>query len=716
MQPTVRPFGSPGWLGLGLLMCWASALGGASSAAAQDVPRMVTAPVDVAHTVVLRGNVRSEVRTAKDLGGLAGATQIGPMQLLLQRPPQTQAALDRLTAAQLRPGAPEFHRWLTSAEMTRRFAPAATDVAAVTDWLRAQGFAVGARHGAGMVVDFSGSAGQVRAAFHTDIHALDVGGVRHIANVTDPAIPQALAGVVRGVVSLNDFRPHTNVARRKPNYTAGGGNYLMTPADLAKIYNLTPLFTAGISGQGQTVTVIEDTNLYSAANWTRFRNALGLLKYNEGTLTAAHPSNGAPCGNPGVVSDNEAEATLDAEWASAGAPSAAIVVAACSDTQTTFGGLIALQNLLDGTAPVGVVSISYGECETENGATQNAAYNAAYQQAAAQGIAVFVSSGDEMAASCDANESLARHGVAVSGFASTPYNVAVGGTDFSDTYSGTTSTYWNSTNTIAGGSARSYIPEMPWNDSCASSVISGYLGYPAGYGSDGLCNSSEGEEYFLTTGGGSGGPSGCATGAPTTAGVVSGTCAGYAKPSWQQVVGVPADNVRDLPDVSLFAANGVWGHYLVYCDTDSADGGVTCSGTPDTWSGAGGTSFSSPILAAIQALVNQKVGALQGNPAPVYYSLANSEYGAHGSALCDSSRGNKVGHTCIFRDVTLGDIVAPCASGSKNCYAPSGSYGALSILPLHYNPAYPTRRGWDFATGIGSVNAANLVNAWPTAE
>ena len=388
---------------------------------------MVTAPVDVTHTVVLRGNVRSEVRTAKDLGALAGATQIGPMQLLLQRPPQTQAALDRLTAAQLRPGAPEFHRWLSSAEMTRRFAPAATDVAAVTDWLRAQGFVVGARHGAGMVVDFSGSTGQVRAAFHTDIHALDVGGVRHIANVTDPAIPQALAGVVRGVVSLNDFRPHTNVARRKPNYTAGGGNYLMTPADLAKIYNLTPLFTAGISGQGQTVTVIEDTNLYSAADWTRFRNALGLLKYNEGTLTAAHPSDGAPCGNPGVVSDNEAEATLDAEWASAGAPSAAIVVAACSDTQTTFGGLIALQNLLDGTAPVGVVSISYGECETENGATQNAAYNAAYQQAAAQGIAVFVSSGDELAASCDANQTLARHGVAVSGFASTPYNVAVGG-------------------------------------------------------------------------------------------------------------------------------------------------------------------------------------------------------------------------------------------------------------------------------------------------
>ena len=705
---------------LALLTCWVFVLCAALPAAAQDVPRLVTASIDNARTVVLRGNVRPEVRTAKDLGALADAAPIAGMQLLLQRPPQTQAALDRLTETQLRRGSPEFHHWLTPAEMTRRFAPAPADVAAVAGWLRAQGFVVDGRHSAGMIVDFSGTAGQVRAAFHADLHALDAGGVRHIANVTDPTIPQALAGVVRGVVSLNDFRPHTNVVRRAPNYTVSGGYYIMTPADLAKIYNLTPLFEAGISGQGQTIAVIEDTNAYAANDWTRFRAAFGLSRYPDGTLTTVHPAGASGgCGNPGVVSGDEAEATLDAQWASAAAPSAAIVLASCTDTQTTFGGLIALQNLLDAPGGLGVVSISYGECEAENGATQNAAYNTVYQQAATQGIAVFVSSGDEMAASCDANQTLARHGIAVSGFASTPYNVAVGGTDFSDTYSGTTSTYWNSTNTSAYGSARSYIPEIPWNDSCANSLISAYNNYSTNYGSNSFCNSSQGQENYLTTAGGSGGPSGCATGAPATAGVVGGSCAGYAKPPWQQVYGLPADGVRDLPDVSLFAANGVWGHYLVYCDNDLSDGGAPCGGAPSAWSGAGGTSFSAPILAAIQALVIQKTGALQGNPAPVYYSLANTEYGARGSVACDSSRGATGGaalRACIFHDVTLGDIVAPCPAGSPDCYRPSGTYGVSSTGRFYYKPAYQTGRGWDFATGIGSVNAANLVNGWPTTE
>ena len=68
---------------------------------------------------------------------------------------------------------------------------------------------------------------------------------------------------------------------------------------------------------------------------------------------------------------------------------------------------------------------------------------------------------------------------------------------------------------------------------------------------------------------GSGGPSGCALGTPFIPGVVSGSCKGYAKPSWQSgVVGIPNDGVRDIPDVSLFASNGLWGHYYVICYSD----------------------------------------------------------------------------------------------------------------------------------------------------
>src|SRR5208337_1146534 len=185
--------------------------------------------------------------------------------------------------------------------------------------------------------------------------------------------------------------------------------------------------------------------------------------------------------------------------------------------------------------------------------------------------------------------------------------------------------------------------------------------------------------------GGSGGPSGCATGAPANPGVVSGTCAGYSKPSWQFVPGNPTDGVRDLPDVSLFAANGIWGHYYVVCYSDAANGGSSCAGAPDTWSGAGGTSFGAPIMAGIQALVNQVAGGPQGNPNPAYYSLAAKEYGAPGAASCNSTLGNGVAGSCIFYDVTLGDMDQPC-TGSNNCYMPSGTYGVLSTSNAAYQP------------------------------
>src|SRR6202030_726625 len=108
-----------------------------------------------------------------------------------------------------------------------------------------------------------------------------------------------------------------------------------------------------------------------------------------------------------------------------------------------------------GTQPPALVSISYGECETQNGAPANAAYGAAYQQAAAEGVSVFVAAGDSGAAGCDNGATEATHGIGVNAFASTPYNVAVGGTDFSDTYFGSNSIYLSSTHTSTFGSALS---------------------------------------------------------------------------------------------------------------------------------------------------------------------------------------------------------------------------------------------------------------------
>jgi subtilase family serine protease len=225
---------------------------------------------------------------------------------------------------------------------------------------------------------------------------------------------------------------------------------------------------------------------------------------------------------------------------------------------------------------------------------------------------------------------------------------------------------------------------------------------------------------------GSGGPSGCAVGNPTSAGIVSGSCRGYAKPYWQNLVGVPNDGVRDIPDVSLFASNGFWGDYYAVCISDPTGGsGFTpCSGDPSTWAGYGGTSVSSPIWAGIQALVNQRTGQRWGNSNTVLYNLAANEYGRFGKASCNSSLGNAIGRGCLFNDVTQGDNVGACqavvtggkhpSSTVRDCFIDGGTYGILSTSNFAPRPAYSSGVGWDFTSGIGTANAANIVNAdWP---
>ncbi|HUI57792.1 MAG TPA: protease pro-enzyme activation domain-containing protein [Bryobacteraceae bacterium] len=629
------------------------------------------------------------------------------MYLQLKRSPEQEEAARQFVESLTDKTSPNFHKWITAAEYGRRFGVAAEDIATVTRWLESHGFTVNGVPANNMVIDFSGTAGQVRGALHTEIHNLEVAGKPYFANISDPQIPAALLPAVTGVVSLNNFRPHPMLVPKR-QYTVNSYTVPVVPGDLATIYNLNAAFAGGYTGQGQTIVVVEDTDLYNGTgDWTAFRRTFGLNQYQYGSLTQVHPapgSGGGTCSDPGV-NGNDAEAALDVEWASAAAPNAAIVMASCADSSTNFGGFIALQNMLsNGGALPSVVSISYGESETAGGATFNAYINTLYQTAAAAGVSVFVASGDSAAVGNDRSQDVAVHGITVSSFASTIYNVAVGGTDFGDTAAGTMTTFWNAANGTYFDSAKSYVPEIPWNDSCAGSVFASYRGFSATYGPSGSCNSMY---IYLNTDGGSGGPSGCATGATKVPAVVSGTCAGYAKPSWQSIFGNPSDGVRDLPDVSLFSAPGLWGHYYVFCLSE----GTSCAGPPSTWYGGGGTSFASPIMAGIQALINQALGTNHvGNPNPVYYQVAQNQYGTAASrAACNSTTGPA--STCAFNDITQGDIDVPCA-GVFNCYLGGGGLGVLSTSNSSYQPAYATTPGWDFATGIGTVNAFGLLKGF----
>jgi hypothetical protein len=681
--------------------------------------------------VTLRGNTRPEVTAKNDRGRVSDGLTLNHMMLQLQRTPAQEQALQEFIKGLHDPTSSLFHHWITAAEFGQRYGAAPSDVSKVTGWLESQGFKVNLVYPNQMVIDFTGSASQIRQAFRTEIHSLQVNGQAHIANMSDPQIPAGLASAVAGIVSLNDFRPRKMLEPR-PEYTPGNGTYPVVPADLWTIYNFNPAFAAGYSGQGQTVVVVEDTDLYSTADWSTFRSTFGLASaYPQGSLVQIHPPSSLAnnCFDPGVNSD-DSEAAVDVEWATAAAPSAAIELVSCSNTETNFGGFVALENLLNASeTPPAIVSISYGESESVLGAAFNAYLNSLYQQAVTEGVSVFVSSGDYGAALSGPED-----GINVSGFTSTPYNVSVGGTDFADTYQGTNSTYWSSTNSVNNGSALSYVPEIPWNDSCASVLYADFNRELPTYGGSGSCSRSV--ETFAA---GSGGPSGCATGAPDLLGAVSGTCLGYPKPLWQSgLIGNPNDGVRDVPDVSLFASNGFWEHAYVVCFSDTQNKGASCANSPVTWTKLGGTSFGAPIMAAIQSLVNQASGTRWGNPNPAYYSLAATEYDSGGLTSCNSALGNKLAGSCSFNDVnqipllyggtgTGGDIDLFCYG--INCYLPSGVNGVLSSAPQTLSNAQAINAGSGYtsapsctisggggsgatcsATLTGLVNSVTLTN------
>lgn len=435
----------------------------------------VTAAIDPEKVVVLRGNTHPLARPEFDRGAAPDSQPMRRMLLVLKRSPEQEAELRRVLDEQQTKSSPNFHKWLTPQEFGGRFGPADADVQAVTGWLTSEGFQVGRVAAGRTVIEFSGTAGQVRRAFHTEIHRFVVKGQEQAeawANTNDPQIPAALAPVVKGLASLNNF-PRRSMLRRlgavqrskvtgelKPLFnlnTVGVPNYAVGPTDFATIYNLLPLWNAGVDGTGVAIAIVAQTDI-NPQDVADFRNMFG-LSVNPPNIIYNGP-------NPGLGPD-EGEGDLDAQWSGAVATGATIDFVVSESTETSAGvDLSALYIVDNNLAPV--MSESYGACELFLGDGGNAFYYYLWEQAAAQGITVMVAAGDAGSAGCDNfNTQLASvYGPMVSGFASTPFNVAVGGTDFDDV--GMWSAYWNPTNaSTTASSAKSYIPETTWNDSCA---------------------------------------------------------------------------------------------------------------------------------------------------------------------------------------------------------------------------------------------------------
>src|SRR5215472_147761 len=667
----------------------------------------ITEAVDEAKLTVLRGNVHPLAQKQFDQGPAPSAMPLHRMLLLLQRSPQQEHALVTLLDAQQDKSSPSYHKWLTPDEVGQQFGPSDADVQTVNSWLLSHGFQVTRVSAGRTIIEFEGNTDQVQQAFHTSIHNYLVNGEQHWANDTDPQIPAALAPVVAGPVSLNNFqrkaqshyagifsksRTSPKLSPLNPQFTflACGSNgssecYGVTPYDFATIYNVLPLWTSGIDGSGQTVAIVARSNI-NVQDAHDFRALFG-LPVNDPHVILNGP-------DPGITAD-ESEADIDVQWSGAVAKGATIDFVASESTETTDGIDLSAEYIVDNNL-AGVMSESFGNCELAFGTLGNAFYNSMWEQASAQGITVMISTGDSGSAGCDQGSGMAaQFGLAVNGIGSTPFNVAVGGTDFNDATN--PQTYWSlSNNPTTEQSVLGYIPETTWNNSCTNGILASF-GYSTNAETN--CNNSTLASFGLVqASGGSGGVSNCTSNTQTL-----GSClGGYSKPSWQSGAGVPADGKRDLPDVSLFAANGVFnGNFYLICESDISQSG-TCDVNAPFFdiAGFGGTSVASPAFAGIMALVNQKTGTRQGNANYVLYKLA-AQQSATG---CNSSNGP--GPSCNFNDVTSGTIAMPCLAGSPNCTVNTAGH-SVGILS-----GYITTPGYDPATGLGSVNAANLVNNW----
>lgn len=690
-----------------------------AKAQVSNVAPRITQAIDEANLTVLHGNTHPYARAAFNRGPAPPDLPAQRMLLVLKRSTQQEAALDALLEQQQNSAAPNYHQWLTPQQFGQQFGPADQDIQTITSWLQSHGFQVRGPSNGRTVIEFSGVASQVQEAFHTSIYRYAVNGQEYWANSSDPQIPTALTPVVAGINTLYNFPRHAmhelvgifsrnkNTGRVVPaggQFTFPNGcsltsppicDFALAPADFAKIYDvpnvlLSPAPATQYNGDGVSIAVVGESDI-SATDVANFRSLFGL---------PAPKLNMIPSGpDPGVVSGAETEADLDVEWSGAVAPNATIDYVVAQSTEVSLGADLAAQYAVDNNlAPV--LSESFGICELFMGTADNTFYSQLWQQAAAEGITVTVAAGDGGSAACDFNlqtQGGAQFGLSVSGFASTPYNVAVGGTDFNDTTN--PAQFWNTTpsDTPTVASAKGYVPEMTWNDSCTNQELFSIFGTSS---AEQTCNDFTVVQQFglLNILGGSGGMSSCTTSDGQT---VSSCSGGWPRPPWQNSLAL-SGTTRMLPDVSLFASNGFNGSFYLICEQDVNPGATSCDpdATASDYLGVGGTSASTPAFAGILALVNQATGSRQGNANYTLYPLA-----AQSGATCTSA--GSPATSCVFYDVPSGSTNAmPCLEGSPNCVTNVATDG-IGVLS-----GYSTTAGYDLATGLGSVNAANLISKW----
>jgi pseudomonalisin len=632
----------------------------------------VVQPVNPDQRVALSERRAAWISPANDVGAVPADLPLTGLSITLTRSTARQQAFDQLLKDQQDPTSPDYHHWLSATEIGERFGATQHDIDVVSGWLRSQGLNVDAVSNSRTRIRFNGSAAAVSRAFATAMRFYNAGADKRIANASDAQIPAAFAAAVASVRGLTAVRyqpalhtsaPIQAAASMQPaaTYCPQGSTscvYNVFPADFAAIYDLNPLYSQGIKGNGQTIAIVGRSRVYQR-DIDEYQSLASLPSSTPTTiippagtdpgpaLTTCPDSTQPGCGNPADQVGDQTEATLDVQRANGTAPAATIKLVVSGQTNSVDGVDIATDYVIDtDPVPAKILSISFLSCEADNGRTVAEGLEQYFSQAAAEGISVFVASGDAGVAGCASLDQAPQPGEPVSTnvLCSSQYVTCVGGTEFADAQNPTQ--YWRSTNGAGFLSALGYIPEGAWNEPLNGS------GHP----------------QLAATGGG--------------------VSAYIPRPSWQTGTGVPGNAGRYTPDVSLHASTSEG-----YFTCAAAQGGsCVASQGSFTFIAGGGTSASTPSMAGIAALLNQKMGAAQGNLNPRLYQLA-----ANTSAAA-------------FHDVTVasshvsGCTLAVPSMCNNSTPGTSGLTGGLA--------GFMVGTGYDEATGLGSVDATNLVTHW----
>ncbi|WP_263385359.1 Ig-like domain repeat protein [Granulicella arctica] len=655
------------WRPLSTLLCAANfALFSVAASPAQSLPaqtnRVTVAPKANAITR-LAGHLPSwaTAAIANDAGPVPTAAPLR-LTFVLSRSAERQAAFTQLLADQQNPASPSFHHWLTPQQIGDQYGPTQHDVDSLAAWLTSQSFTIVETAPSRTFITIASTAGTVATALGTGFRYVNLPEPNyqdaalqlkpHLTATAAPAIPTAFAALVTAIDGLSDIPAypmlHMDTTQTQPGpgdppqLNSNSGSHYVTPADFAILYDLNPIYSASpaLTGTGQKVAIIGRSQI-NPIDISAYQAIAGQPTKQPNLVV---PPNGADPGQTGT--GDQGEATLDVQRVLGTAPAAQADLVVSS---TATGGILTamqynVQTLLDP-----VMTISFGSCEALVSASTIASYDALFSQAAAEGISVFVSSGDAGAAACDTHGAAppAAQFLSTNYLCSSGYVTCVGGTEFADFTS--PATYWSATNGTGHVSVLSYIPEGAWNDPTVTD------------------SSGNVTTYISSTGGG--------------ASIYT------PKPAFQTGVGVPNDGARDTPDISFSAARH---DYYFGCYALSGASCVPSNTGSYSFTGFAGTSASAPSMAAIAALLDQKLGGPQGTVNSLLYRLASSTPAA-------------------FHDTTT------ASSGVANCTLATPSMcnnSTPSPTALTGGQAgYALTTGYDQATGLGSLDVANFISA-----